>query len=123
MYQLPAFCSQQILTISQSQNITLTLTLTLTISITRKQTPYPNQFEITLWLNTVRGVLEQLLVYDPQFNSQSWPSNLGHHHHHPQTNSNKTSGLPLDQDHVRVFFEINFSDIKERGLNSVLHNL
>jgi len=49
---------------------------------------------LSLWLNMVRGGLERLLVYGPGFNSQGWPGNL-------------------DQDRVRVCFEINFSDRKE----------
>jgi len=49
---------------------------------------------LPLWLNTVHGGLERLLVYGPGFNSQGWPSNLG-------------------QDRVRVRFEINFLDSKE----------
>ena len=57
-------------------------------SVSKRGTP--------LSLNTVRGGLERLLVYDPGFNSQGWPSNLG-------------------QDHVRVCFEINFSDRKENS--------
>jgi len=38
-----------------------------------EHTPYPNPSEITLWLNTVCGGLERLLVYEPGFNSQRWP--------------------------------------------------
>ena len=51
-----------------------------------------------LWLNTVRGGLERLRAYDPGFNSQDWPSNLG-------------------QNHVHVFLE------QERLFDGVLYNL
>jgi len=52
------------------------------------------QITLSLWLNTVHSGLEWLLVYDPEFNSQRWPSNSG-------------------QDRVHECFEINFSDRKE----------
>jgi len=58
--------------------------------------------QLSLWLNTIHGGLEWLLVYGPEFSSQGWPGNLG-------------------QGCVRICFGINFLDRK--GFSGVLYNL